>query len=393
MPPTSRQIKLRASCDSCNEARVRCSQTRPICERCLKNDIECIYGVSQRAGRNRSSNPNRGLDVRNQPAWGPLNNSHFLAHQPPAGGIFDDFLPNSFPLLDDLATGPPKHGFPEANMFAEMFAAISPSPTPNASEIPAMDGLENSLTDATCTCVSTVFSFFSSNPILTRTHPAPIDVCLVQGRESINICERMLNCVSSSRHHYSSLITVALLIDRVVAIYDRARQHYYQTLLVPPCTAVSTSSLSGVPRSPQSSRNSRSPSLAGNMPASLVDISAQDLSLCLGGQSRGSAFIGQYQLDEDDDVKLTFEVVFRHLSRIENLIRSFRNGISGEEHMKSSAIEGISSSPTEDQELGYDRQVSVCLGLADLIERQLNVARSGWESICKEWEPYQSNRR
>ncbi len=44
--------KYRASCDSCNEAKVRCSQTRPSCARCLKGqNRRCIYGVSKRSGK------------------------------------------------------------------------------------------------------------------------------------------------------------------------------------------------------------------------------------------------------------------------------------------------------------------------------------------------------
>ena len=44
--------KYRASCDSCNEAKVRCSQTRPSCARCLKSqNRRCVYGVSKRSGK------------------------------------------------------------------------------------------------------------------------------------------------------------------------------------------------------------------------------------------------------------------------------------------------------------------------------------------------------
>lgn len=51
---TGKALKYRASCDSCNEARVRCSQTRPSCARCLKQGFECIYGISLRAGKHRA---------------------------------------------------------------------------------------------------------------------------------------------------------------------------------------------------------------------------------------------------------------------------------------------------------------------------------------------------
>lgn len=40
--------KLRASCDACNESKVRCSQSKPICARCEKHDMFCIYSLSRR---------------------------------------------------------------------------------------------------------------------------------------------------------------------------------------------------------------------------------------------------------------------------------------------------------------------------------------------------------
>ncbi|KAI0199293.1 hypothetical protein F4808DRAFT_471597 [Astrocystis sublimbata] len=43
--------KYRASCDSCNEAKVRCSQEKPTCARCQKSQRTCIYGLSRRSHR------------------------------------------------------------------------------------------------------------------------------------------------------------------------------------------------------------------------------------------------------------------------------------------------------------------------------------------------------
>ncbi|KAL4746294.1 hypothetical protein BDW72DRAFT_38406 [Aspergillus terricola var. indicus] len=48
----SRVAKLRASCDACNESKVRCSQTKPKCARCDKQGIHCIYGLSRRSHKN-----------------------------------------------------------------------------------------------------------------------------------------------------------------------------------------------------------------------------------------------------------------------------------------------------------------------------------------------------
>ncbi|GAB1313852.1 hypothetical protein MFIFM68171_04062 [Madurella fahalii] len=58
-----RQPRLRASCDGCFIAKVKCSKARPICSRCLTCGIECRYSPSSRAGKPKSdasasSNPN-----------------------------------------------------------------------------------------------------------------------------------------------------------------------------------------------------------------------------------------------------------------------------------------------------------------------------------------------
>jgi hypothetical protein len=47
----NRQPRLRASCDGCFLAKVKCSKARPICSRCLACGIECRYSPSSRAGK------------------------------------------------------------------------------------------------------------------------------------------------------------------------------------------------------------------------------------------------------------------------------------------------------------------------------------------------------
>ncbi|KAL8831108.1 MAG: hypothetical protein Q9191_001057 [Dirinaria sp. TL-2023a] len=44
--------KLRASCDACNESKVRCSQAKPTCARCQRQGITCFYGLSRRSHKN-----------------------------------------------------------------------------------------------------------------------------------------------------------------------------------------------------------------------------------------------------------------------------------------------------------------------------------------------------
>jgi hypothetical protein len=47
--PGGKAVKLRASCDVCNESKVRCSQTKPTCARCEKHGLQCVYGLSRRS--------------------------------------------------------------------------------------------------------------------------------------------------------------------------------------------------------------------------------------------------------------------------------------------------------------------------------------------------------
>jgi Fungal Zn(2)-Cys(6) binuclear cluster domain len=49
-----RQIKLRASCDTCFLAKVKCSKARPVCSRCFGCGAVCNYSPSCRAGKPKS---------------------------------------------------------------------------------------------------------------------------------------------------------------------------------------------------------------------------------------------------------------------------------------------------------------------------------------------------
>lgn len=63
-------IRLRASCNACNEAKVRCSQRKPNCVRCERNGVECVYGLSRRTHRDAppiSATPSTSQRSRGQP--------------------------------------------------------------------------------------------------------------------------------------------------------------------------------------------------------------------------------------------------------------------------------------------------------------------------------------
>ena len=50
--------KLRASCDGCHLAKVKCSKGQPACNRCLSMGTDCLYSPSLRAGKPKGSKNN-----------------------------------------------------------------------------------------------------------------------------------------------------------------------------------------------------------------------------------------------------------------------------------------------------------------------------------------------
>ncbi|KAI4863095.1 hypothetical protein F4820DRAFT_387419 [Hypoxylon rubiginosum] len=91
----ARQPRLRASCDGCFLAKVKCSKARPICSRCLACGIECRYSPSSRAGKPKSEhNGNAQANTHQdmQMHHGLIedkNMAYSSAHQPPPEHMFN----------------------------------------------------------------------------------------------------------------------------------------------------------------------------------------------------------------------------------------------------------------------------------------------------------------
>ncbi|KAK2616448.1 hypothetical protein QQS21_000690 [Conoideocrella luteorostrata] len=45
------QLKLRSSCDTCGQAKIKCDRGQPACGRCVVHGVACVYGVSRKAGK------------------------------------------------------------------------------------------------------------------------------------------------------------------------------------------------------------------------------------------------------------------------------------------------------------------------------------------------------
>lgn len=46
-----KSVKVRSTCNACQQAKIRCSHEKPSCRRCQKHRIDCIYSMSRRLGR------------------------------------------------------------------------------------------------------------------------------------------------------------------------------------------------------------------------------------------------------------------------------------------------------------------------------------------------------
>ncbi|GFF32567.1 sterigmatocystin biosynthesis regulatory protein [Aspergillus udagawae] len=65
--------RLRKSCDSCQEAKVKCSQHKPSCHRCLRHRQPCVYSPQRRTGRPRKKPAFVGIEFPTVNSGGDIN--------------------------------------------------------------------------------------------------------------------------------------------------------------------------------------------------------------------------------------------------------------------------------------------------------------------------------
>ncbi|KAI3390930.1 hypothetical protein diail_8345 [Diaporthe ilicicola] len=145
-------IRLRASCNACNESKVRCSQRKPTCARCERNGVECVYGLSRRTHKDAppismppSQRPPRGplrassnSDMNNSSSnhgsknsWGSLYFSKSGTVTPststPNGGASPDRA---------MSAGISAHGAASTNLFGDSMSQLNPytPTTPTAAD-------------------------------------------------------------------------------------------------------------------------------------------------------------------------------------------------------------------------------------------------------------------
>lgn len=57
-----KSVKVRSTCNACQQAKIRCSHEKPSCRRCQKHKIDCTYSMSRRLGRPAKKKEHRPND-------------------------------------------------------------------------------------------------------------------------------------------------------------------------------------------------------------------------------------------------------------------------------------------------------------------------------------------
>lgn len=245
---------------------MRCSQTRPSCMRCLKQDTPCVYGISQRAGRHRASSrswqpqPVKQEWILNdvspqqeqKPAAANFQYSYPISHSASPSVQETIEIPNyappttmySAPQMLDIANltnlESASEQFPAVDDFFEYPAMSSYGSsgrwyqqdmnrgTPSTSPITRCSSLSDNQSPSSrgdsaimCGCTSTIISFLSTHPFPNQG-PGAVDAGLYHGYEAIKLCSQVQACPLCRGKNYMTGNAVALLISHIIGIYEKA---------------------------------------------------------------------------------------------------------------------------------------------------------------------------
>ncbi|EGD96699.1 hypothetical protein TESG_04131 [Trichophyton tonsurans CBS 112818] len=236
--------KFRAACDSCNDAKVRCSKTRPTCVRCGRKRLPCIYGASRRAGRrsavpmanNTATEESNSFDITMEQSATIFPKSLQLGQSSPQISLSNilgvhsastssltgnEDVHDKEPMIFDLqawnmdALYSPSISHSSNNLLPYVTAAADPVGSGN--EIPGGETEGK----ATCNCHGQQQNGYSSYliPIL---HGADIstDIRLIQFREMVDLSLRLLSCPVVGTNP-TDLLLIGTLISSGLSVLEQ----------------------------------------------------------------------------------------------------------------------------------------------------------------------------
>ena len=259
----SKVAKLRASCDGCNESKVRCSQTKPQCERCARLGFACVYGLSRRSHKTAprvgatqtdldsfmsedahlfvsrrsletggsTSSASSGRALADQPAG-----STEIVSEVPAALQGDDAMATDGILLDPTTLIPNFDSYVQqltSSSLLDLPMSFDPAFSPTSDPLTGVHGLlgqclpppkssnkdgssSDSLFDSgipsgeshspasvSCDCNSLIVKQLLSLPFRTEEENGALDTQLAQLKEAISVSEQCIGCACASRDDMS----------------------------------------------------------------------------------------------------------------------------------------------------------------------------------------------
>ena len=336
--------KLRESCNSCYQAKVKCDKAHPWCARCKTRGFPCVYSVSLRSGKRRAdqsflkaneaivsgtgSITEEILGCQNllnyESVESLLEKLEFLASLDPqlkSTGLQVEDLENKDPQYSDgenrqpefwlgqsllapvspLAT-PPSTSLQssQAPTITNLTASHSPSAEDGAitnsfsrpllTQVGSLDhGFASRLPSLKCQCFQLALQTLSSVSHLSGSQDTTFDVALQQGKEAITRSYSILRCGCWMLD--SILVTVlASLVSRTLSLFRSL------------CTAYL-----GISSTPGSEEDDSCQRLRSSTRASQALVT-----------------MGAYELDEGDQHRLKSKFVEIELQKAEELIFEFR---------------------------------------------------------------------
>lgn len=272
-PPPSRSAtqSLRDSCDNCYKAKIKCSKTKPDCERCINRGFQCVYLPSRRRGRTKAlsgrrtsqDSPTRSqrdpVDSGSQPGSTiSTDDLDFLKNLPDFSTCLLPDIP-AMASLHDTGSSPGFFSSSESaeNLFSEPDISLSqdffgtklnlpdftPSTsanlgifTPPASSVGTPNGRKPKtfsngpfvahLDGSQCDCLSQSLEALNMlyRPTASWDSPPQFDMILAMNTWATNQCSNTLNCMrcSSNGGNSSLAMLMGTLLTKILADYQAA---------------------------------------------------------------------------------------------------------------------------------------------------------------------------
>ncbi|MCJ1310687.1 hypothetical protein MMC25_004353 [Agyrium rufum] len=263
--------KYRASCNACNQAKVKCSKNRPKCERCVKYGDDCVYSVSLRAGKrpaHRPSNPTstpasrkpsptmaQGPTMDLLTDWDLPNFDH-----PPAknllpintdmssiwptdgckiSGLLSPMITQSCsstmdPLSEDFFSMLPESQHMQLPLYtqdhshhrhSQSLSTLSGPSSNCASPLSMPTSAPSSSFTPTCHCFRTVFLTLGTLQNLCDSPFTAFDVALAWNKEAMALCSMIFQCNCTSDITFVMMFTA--LMAKIVTVYRLCCKSWY----------------------------------------------------------------------------------------------------------------------------------------------------------------------